>query len=454
MSSAHSTPVQVAQRRLLIVAAAALVVTAALGLLNPRGFFHGYLAAFIFWAATPLGALPILMAHDLTGGRWGWSIRRPLVAAALTAPLLVLLFAPLLLGFEALFPWSRPERVAASHVLQHQRQYLNEPAFVLRAAVFFFVWCVLAWLLTRRGGPGAQGRPDGAAAAPRTGRLRSAISAAGLIAYFLTMSFAAVDWLASLKAEFYASMIGLYLIAAQLLTSLAVMVLLSARLTWRIELLDWIARLHRALRRSKPVEPAPDTPSAGEREPGEPLSGQREAGGPRSVEPGPGGPAPGRPLHDEPAGEPLDANTLNDLGNLLLTVVVLHAYIAFAQFFIVWNGNLPAQAAWYAPRSHGAWAVVTAALMLLQFGLPFAALLFRALKREPRSLLAIVAVALAGQLLEATWLVIPSAEDSQGWAVLYAVGCLVGLGAAWLAAFLWTWTLAAPRAARAEEPAL
>src|SRR5262249_78495 len=40
-------------------------------------------------------------------------------------------------------------------------------------------------------------------------------------------------------------------------------------------------------------------------------------------------------------------DNLNDLGNLLLTLVMLWAYLAFAQFLIIWSGNLPEEIPWY-----------------------------------------------------------------------------------------------------------
>ena len=59
-------------------------------------FFRSYIFAFIFWAAVPLGCLGILMLHHLTGGWWGYPIRRILEAGSRTLPIVAVLFLPLL----------------------------------------------------------------------------------------------------------------------------------------------------------------------------------------------------------------------------------------------------------------------------------------------------------------------------------------------------------------------
>ena len=43
-------------------------------------FFRSYLFAFVYWISIPLGCQAILMMHHLTGGWWGYPIRRLLDA--------------------------------------------------------------------------------------------------------------------------------------------------------------------------------------------------------------------------------------------------------------------------------------------------------------------------------------------------------------------------------------
>src|SRR5262249_51460756 len=80
----------------------------------------------------------------------------------------------------------------------------------------------------------------------------------------------------------------------------------------------------------------------------------------------------------------MDGETWGDLGKLLLAFTMLWAYIGFSQFFLIWNGNLPAEVVWYSHRAWGVWEVVAWALIILYFCLPFALLLSRDLKRQPQ----------------------------------------------------------------------
>ena len=42
---------------------------------------------------------------------------------------------------------------------------------------------------------------------------------------------------------------------------------------------------------------------------------------------------------------------LPDLGNLLLMFVLAWSYLAFMQYLTIWIADLPAETAWYIPRT-------------------------------------------------------------------------------------------------------
>lgn len=110
---------------------------------------------------------------------------------------------------------------------------------------------------------------------------------------------------------------------------------------------------------------------------------------------------------------------LRDLGSLLFAFVLLHAYVSFVQFFIVWNGDVPARTSWYVSRTSGLWEVVVLGVVVIQFAAPLAALLFRRLKDSPRAMLWICASLLIGAVLEAPWLTLPSAGVAGSGSALY-----------------------------------
>jgi hypothetical protein len=63
------------------------------------------------------------------------------------------------------------------------------------------------------------------------------------------------------------------------------------------------------------------------------------------------------------------------LGSLFFAFTVFYAYIAFSQYFIIWNANVPEETFWYKLREQGTWYTVGLVLIFGHFFLPFLALL-------------------------------------------------------------------------------
>lgn len=223
---ARSTSLHRLQRPALLVALAGLVLAALGAWVDLRQFWRSYLLAYLFWLEIGLGCLALVMLHHLAGGRWSARIRRIMETGALTLLPMALLFLPLLLGLAALYPWADPGWMQHDEIVQQKAAYLNVPFFIARAVVYFAVWATLAWLLHRWSL--AQDRDDPAA----TARMRR-LSAAGMILYMLTATFAGYDWLMSLEPEWFSSAYGLILISGQGVAGLALAViglrLLAAR---------------------------------------------------------------------------------------------------------------------------------------------------------------------------------------------------------------------------------
>ncbi|HEY6359414.1 MAG TPA: hypothetical protein VIX35_14330, partial [Vicinamibacterales bacterium] len=115
------------------LAVAGIAVSALGAMTNHALFAQAYLVAFIFWSGLTIGSLAILMVQFLSGGLWGLLARRVLEASARTWPLLVLLFLPIAMHLDVLYPWSRPG-AASDPVIQLQVLYLNRTFFFIRAA--------------------------------------------------------------------------------------------------------------------------------------------------------------------------------------------------------------------------------------------------------------------------------------------------------------------------------
>jgi len=71
----------------------------------------------------------------------------------------------------------------------------------------------------------------------------------------------------------------------------------------------------------------------------------------------------------------LHDNQFYYLGVLFFAFTLLEAYFEFAQYFVIWNGNVPDETFWYLIRNNGSWWWVTMLLIFGHFFLPFVLLL-------------------------------------------------------------------------------
>jgi len=127
----------------------------------------------------------------------------------------------------------------------------------------------------------------------------------------------------------------------------------------------------------------------------------------------------------------------NDLGNLLLTFVMLWAYLSFSQWLIIWSGNLRDEIPWYMTRARGAWEGWGLFLIIFHFSVPFLLLLQRGLKRRVRALAWIAAALLVTDFMVVTWMVVPAFEPNRVRIHPQDLTAMCGIGGIWVAAFVW-----------------
>src|SRR5260370_21805152 len=208
--------------RSLAVGVMALLICGIGAVFAPTQFFRAYLAAYQFFLGLGVGSLALLMIYHVTGGAWGFLLRRLLEAGMRTLPLLAVLFLPLCFGLGHLFEWANPDAIAASKDFQHKQVYLNPTFFWVRAAVYFAIWINVAYLLdawSRR-----QDRTGDADVTHNMGTL----SAVGLVLLGITIQFASVDWLMSLEPKFHSTMVGPLYASGQILCAHAFALVVKA----------------------------------------------------------------------------------------------------------------------------------------------------------------------------------------------------------------------------------
>lgn len=193
------------------------------------------------------------------------------------------------------------------------------------------------------------------------------LSRGGLVLIGLTMSFAAVDWMMSIEPHWFSTIYGMLVIGGQVVSAMAFAIPVVALLSTA----------------------------------GAPLAGA------------------------------VKRDHLHDLGKLLFAFVMVWTYFHLSQFLIIWSANLPEEIPWYLKRTRGGWQHVAMAIVLLHFLLPFALLLSRDVKRNPRMLASIAAVIIAARLLDLFWMVTPAFSPGHfavHWMDLLAP---VGVGGVW-----------------------
>ena len=256
-------------------------------------FYRAYLFSFLFLFGLSLGSLALLMVHRQLGGAWGFLIRRPLESGAMMLPLMLVLFVPILANVERVYPWASAQhqghgtgagaetssseggetphggRPAGEGVvkadehgvakgnpakvtphgagpgatglqrdpLEHgttqafdfKKHWLNPFWFAVRVAIYFGIWIVLALIFNI-----GSRRQDETGSANLAYGLQS-LSAPGLVIYFLSASFALIDWGMSLEHHWYSTIYGVLIIIGQAVSTVAFMIGVAAVISRRGE---------------------------------------------------------------------------------------------------------------------------------------------------------------------------------------------------------------------------
>ena len=124
------------------------------------------------------------------------------------------------------------------------------------------------------------------------------------------------------------------------------------------------------------------------------------------------------------------SRAMEDLGKLMLGLLVFWAYLDFMQLLIIWQSDLPNEANWYVRRTTGGWEIVAAAVAGLHFVLPFFALLWPQVQRSRRAMAAIAALLVLVEIPRAWWIVIPASGRTLSLVDLTAMLAVVGSAAA------------------------
>lgn len=203
-------------QRLALLIGAGAVLACVVGVLVPDTrvtTLRAWLVAFNLVLGIAVGSLALLMLQWLTGGTWGFSLRRPLEAATRTLPLVTLLFLPVLFGLGSIYEWAQPDVVAENEHLQAKAGYFATVPLLARVAVYFAVWNGLAFLLNLWSRQQDEKRDRTLVDKCMT------VSGPGLLLHVIAVTFFAIDFLMSLEPEWYSTIYGAMIGMGQVLSA-------------------------------------------------------------------------------------------------------------------------------------------------------------------------------------------------------------------------------------------
>lgn len=122
---------------------------------------------------------------------------------------------------------------------------------------------------------------------------------------------------------------------------------------------------------------------------------------------------------------------LNDLGSLLLLLVLGWSYLAFMDYLTAWIADLPSETVWYLPRLQTPWRWLGVFLVLFHLVLPFAVLLSRRARRRRAWLAAVAATLWVAHLGAVAWLVLPGLRTHGSLLAWTDPLAMLGIGGLW-----------------------
>ncbi len=359
------------------------VLTVAGLILSPASFFQSYLFAYMFWFGITMGSMMWLMAHHVTGGGWGFLLRRPLEAATRVWPLTLALFFPIVVAMllsardghalGALYHWADSHVVASDAVLQKKIGYLNPTAWMLRAAICFAIWFGLAHLLNK------WSREEDASPSPIPRHKLSMWSGFGLVIGLLSLTVASIDWVMSIEPHWYSALWGAIFLVGEGLATLSIMVVI-------------IYNMMKGTTLFKSIE----------------------------------------------------TRYFRDIGNLMLAFTIFWAYTNYSQFVIQYSANLAEEATWQLHRTTFGWQFFGAVNIVLHFALPFLFALMSITKVNMGNLRKLAMFLIFARFVDLFYYVVPTFRVSPldglpggtyQFAFLADIGLPIFLGGLWI----WAW---------------
>ncbi|MFT6079421.1 MAG: hypothetical protein ACJAQZ_001477, partial [Planctomycetota bacterium] len=209
-----------------------IAVGAVIALLGYFGVFghHGalsYLVGYMGVLGIALCALFFVMLQHITRAGWSVSVRRLAENMTGTLPFFLLMFIPIIIGFDDIYGHWTQAQIADplgpnyDAVLDGKSSYLNTTFFFVRVGIYFAIWIALATFFRKNS------LKQDESGDPALTMKMARVAAPGLLLFALTITFAAFDWIMSVDPHWFSTIFGITYFAGGFMSFLAFTILLS-----------------------------------------------------------------------------------------------------------------------------------------------------------------------------------------------------------------------------------
>ena len=121
----------------------------------------------------------------------------------------------------------------------------------------------------------------------------------------------------------------------------------------------------------------------------------------------------------------LNRSHLHDFTRYIFMTSIIWGYFNFAEFMLIWYGNIPEETVWFVERWHGAYEVIFFANIILNWFIPFVVLMPRKSSRSKMFMVPVILLLMVGQYTELYYIIWPATVGDAKFGLL-EIGTFIG----------------------------
>ncbi|MFB3916177.1 MAG: hypothetical protein ACE14M_05580 [Terriglobales bacterium] len=122
----------------------------------------------------------------------------------------------------------------------------------------------------------------------------------------------------------------------------------------------------------------------------------------------------------------ITSHHVHDVGKLVFAFSTFWMYLWFSQYMLIWYANIPEETVYYIRRLHGFWQPLFLLDMVLNWVVPFLALLPRTNKKKPGVLVRVCVTLLVGRWLDLYLMIAPPFAGAKPQIGIWELGLMAG----------------------------